>query len=314
MKHFSIFVAAALIPLLLGGCGGGSTEAEKTNKEMADKAPVAPAADAAKPTTDIVVTINGRAISRDAFKDYIAQRNAGNKDKSDVSQARMLDEFINYELAIQDAEKLNLADKPEIKRELETHRKNVLASAAFQNYVINNPLTEEQMRKDYEARMSELTLTEYRLRHILLTNADDATTVMAALKDGGDFFKLVKKYSTGPSATDDGLLGWQSEFDLLPEFRVPVEKLKKGQHATTPIKTRFGWHILYLDDKRVNPPPKYEDVKDRVKQVLQRNQIEKYLVKLRSEAVVTLPESSKATAPASAPKQRGINIQSYGNN
>jgi len=313
MKHYTALVATALLPLLVTGCGGGTPDAEKSMAEkMAEKA--APAAtDTGKPDRNTVVTINGRAISRDAFNAYIQQRNLGKQDKPDTSRERMLDEFINYELAIQDAEKLKLADKPEIKRELDTHRNNVLASAAFQNYVINNPLTEEQMRKDYEARMSELTLTEYKLRHILLTNADDATTVMAALKGGGDFFKLVKKYSTGPSAAEDGLLGWQSEFDLLPEFRVPVEQLKKGQHATTPIKTRFGWHILYLDDKRVNPPPKYEEVKDRVKQVLQRNQIESYLVKLRSTAVITLPEAAKPPAPV-IKKERGINLESYGNN
>lgn len=298
--------------LLLAGCGGGSTpDTVATTEDTATTTSVEPPKTDIKPE-NIVVTINGRVIDKKTFNNYVKQRNAGNKDKSSTSQARLLDEFINYELAIQDAERLKLDEKPEVKLELETHRKNTLASAAFQNYVVENPLTEEQMRKDYEARMSELTLTEYNLRHILLTNADDATTVMAALKDGGDFFALVKKFSTGPSASDGGLLGWQSEFDLLPEFRVPVEKLKKGQYATSPIKTRFGWHILYLDDKRINPPPKYEEVKDRVKQVLQRSQIEKYLLQLRSTAKVSVPDATATSAPSAA--QRGINIDSYGNN
>jgi len=309
MKTYSLLAAPIIVALMVGGCGGGSNDKDAPKQEAASSAAEATPSKKDMAAGNIVVTINGRALDEKSFKDYIAQRHAGSKEKPDISDARLLDEFINYELAIQDAESLKLDNKPEIIRELETHRKNILASAAFQNYVTTNPLTEEQMRKDYEARMSELTLTEYNLRHILLSNADDATTVMAALKEGADFFSLVKKYSTGPSASEGGLLGWQSEFDLLPEFKAPVAKLEKGQHATTPVKTRFGWHIIYLDDKRVNPPPKYEEVKDRVKQVLQRNQIEKYLVQLRSKAVITLPDTKKPSAPAA--KTRGINLDSY---
>jgi len=259
----------------------------------------------------IIATVNGKPILEENFKAYVKQRKAGRPDSEKASQARMLDEFINFELALQDAEKNKLQNKADVKKELDNQRRTILVNAAFKDFSEKNPLTDEMMKKDYESRMSELTLTEYHLRHILLANGDDATTVVTALNEGGDFLKLVEQYSTGPSAKDKGLLGWQSEFDLLPEFRIPVSKLKKGEYAKTPIKTRFGWHIIYLDDKRINPPPAYEDVKDRVRVVLQRQQVEKYFLQLRTTAEINITDFDEGVP--NIPQHQGINIQQYSN-
>ncbi len=309
MKTIKKVVLTLLLTASLSACGGGgeSSAPEKNNDAPADKT-----SSNEIESSKIIAVVNGQNILEENFSAYVKQRIAGKPKDQKISNARMLDEFINFELALQDAEKKGLQNNKDIKKELENQRRTLLVNAAFNDFVLNNPLTDEEMRKDYESRMSELTLTEYRLRHILLTNSDDATTVMKELNNGGDFLTLVKKYSTGPSASEEGLLGWQSEFDLLPAFRAPISKLKKGQYARTPIKTQFGWHILYLDDVRVTPPPKYEEVKDRVKVVLQRRQVEDYFLKLRTAAQIKIIDFKENNADT--PQNDNVSIKSYSNN
>ncbi len=312
MKTIKKFAITLLLAVSLTACGGGSDEKSSAATEKTSDMPMKKSSSMEPKDSNVIAIVNGKNILEENFAAYVKQRKAGKPKDSNLSDARMLDEFINFELALQDAEKKGLQENKDIKKELENQRRTLLVNAAFNDYVLKNPLTDEEMRKDYESRMSELKLTEYRLRHILLTNGDDATAVMKALNKGGDFLTLVKKYSTGPSASEEGLLGWQSEFDLLPEFRAPISKLKKGEYARTPIKTQFGWHILYLDDIRITPPPKFEDVKDRVRVVLQRRQVEDYFLKLRTSAEINIVEFEDS-AP-NIPQHQGVNIKSYSNN
>jgi len=313
MNAIKTIIISIMLTSLLSACGGGdksSSSADKKKDMAMDDKKATLSAD--NEGDDVIAIVNGKSISGKNFRAYLKQRKAGKSKDDKTSDARLLDEFINFELALQDAEKKGLDNNAEIKQILENQRRTLMVNAAYNDYILKNPLTDEEMRKDYESKMSELTLTEYRLRHILLTNADDATTVMGELNKGGDFITLVKKYSTGPSASEDGLLGWQSEFDLLPEFRGPIGKLKKGEYARTPVKTQFGWHILYLDDVRVNPPPKYEEVKDRVRIVLQRRQVEDYFLKLRTTAEIKIVEFEDSKP--NIQQHQGIDIKSYSNN
>jgi len=308
MKLIKKIIISTLLAGFLAACGGGdktSTSVENSKASTEDSKTLSV-------DDDVIAVVNGKNILAENFKAYLKQRKASKPKDDKTSDSRILDEFINFELALQDAEQKGLDNDPNIVKELANQRRTLLVNAAFNDYVLKNPLTDEEMRKDYESKMSELTLTEYRLRHILVTNGDDATTAMNELNKGTDFLAAVKKFSTGPSASEDGLLGWQSEFDLLPEFRAPVSKLKKGEYARTPIKTQFGWHILYLDDVRVNPPPKYEEVKDRVKVVLQRRQVEDYFLQLRTAAKIKVIdfEDSKPTIK----QHQGVNINNYSNN
>jgi peptidyl-prolyl cis-trans isomerase C len=85
-----------------------------------------------------------------------------------------------------------------------------------------------------------------------------------------------------------------------------VEGLQKGQSTPAAVKTRFGWHVIYVEDTRESPPPPYEQVRDRVADVLKRRQIEDYIASLREQAQVeiTLPEQDAEPAPATPPAVR----------
>ena len=288
-------ITACVICFSLSGCSGDGKTTTATKNDTKETG----VAEKTMQDDTAVVIVNGKAISEELFNAYIKQREANLP--AGTTKQRILDELINFELVIQDALTKGLDKKSNIAIELQLQRRNILASAAFIDYVNQNPLTEEKMRSDYEARMSDLTLVEYKLRHILSNNEANAKKVLAELNKGEDIIALAKKYSTGSSANDGGDLGWQSETEVLPAIREKAKALKKGQHATDVIKTRFGWHVIYMEDRRETPPPAFEKVKDRVKNVLQRRQIEEYIVSLRANAQVDIKKPIKAT-PTTIPK------------
>jgi peptidyl-prolyl cis-trans isomerase C len=80
-------------------------------------------------------------------------------------------------------------------------------------------------------------------RHILVKTVDEANALLKRLKEGEDFDKLARKYSTCPSKKNGGSLGEFSRGDMVRAFdeagfEGPVLKVQG------PIKTRFGWHLI----------------------------------------------------------------------
>jgi len=87
--------------------------------------------------------------------------------------------------------------------------------------------------------------------------ADD---LLARLKKGESFEALAKQYSEDYSnASQGGDLGWFPRGRMVKEFDDTAFRLKKGELSGV-VKTEFGYHIIQLEDKRLNLPPDYNDV------------------------------------------------------
>jgi peptidyl-prolyl cis-trans isomerase C len=295
---------SGLLLVLLSGSIAISACNDSSDKR-ADTRAVTGNSAASLPGDKVVAIVDGTPIGDQLLDAYVQQRNASlpaQRDKAD--RAQVLEELINFELVIQDALRKNIDKTPDVATQLALQRRNVLASAAFREYLRSNPLTDEEMRADYESRMERLTLREYKLRHILSNDQAAAEKLITELAESDqDFAALAKKHSTGQSAEQGGDLGWLSPHDMLPEFKAAVEDLQKGQTTPAPVKTRFGWHVIYVEDTRESPPPPYEQVRDRVADVLKRRQIEDYIASLREKAKVdiTLEEQAAEPAPATPP-------------
>jgi peptidyl-prolyl cis-trans isomerase C len=250
----------------------------------------------------VLAVVNGKSITQNMYDTYVQQRDASRtQPHGKVDPKVVIDEMVNFELLLQDAEKKNLDKEADVAAQLELQRRNVLASAAFRNYTRNNPITEEIMRKDYEDRMSRIDLTEYKLRHTLNDKQEDAKAVVAELDKGKAFADVAKKLSSGPSAAEGGDLGWLSPQDMVPGFKAAAIELEQGKY-TAPVKTQFGWHVIYLEETRKSPPPPFEQVREQVAGIMQRKQIDDYILRLRSTAVIDIKqEQSAPTAPVLNP-------------
>ena len=113
--------------------------------------------------------------------------------------------------------------------------------------------------------------------------------MVEAKKPGTDFAALARKKSEGPSAANDGDLGFFRRGVMVPEFERAAFTLPLGG-VSEPIRTKFGWHVIKVDERRTIPPKPFEEVKDQLREKLLRGQLEKYteqyIQELRAQAVV----------------------------
>jgi peptidyl-prolyl cis-trans isomerase SurA len=139
-------------------------------------------------------------------------------------------------------------------------------------------------------------------RHILVQVAAKATPeqietarlkaqllMEEAKKPGTNFAELAKKKSEGPSAADGGDLGFFKRGVMMADFEKAAFTLPVGG-ISEPIRTKFGWHVLKVEERRALAAPPLEEVKDKLREAMLRSQLEKYtdqyVQELRAGAVV----------------------------
>ena len=112
-------------------------------------------------------------------------------------------------------------------------------------------------------------------------------SVIADLKKGGKFDDLARKLSKDDGTkARGGDLDWQSPATFDKDFAGAMVKLTKGKYTEAPVKTRFGYHVIQLDDSRASKHPPLAEVKNNLSQRLQRARIESLVAEMRAKAKV----------------------------
>ncbi len=244
-------------------------------------------AQAAKLDSDaIIAEVNGYKITEGLFRLYTSQRNLPARGASPQQRTALIEELINRAVIYQDAVALGVDKTPAMKAAIEFQRINIVASTMINRSSDRFSVSEDDMKKEYESRKTELGGKELKARHILVTTEKAAKDIIAKLEKDGDFAKLAGKHSTGPSAVNGGDLGWFKTDQMVKEFSAAASKLKKGSYTKKPVKTQFGWHVILLEDRRSVEAPAYDSVKEQIRVGLQGQLIEKYIGNLRSKAVI----------------------------
>ncbi len=260
--------------------------------------------------SDAIAEVNGKYISKSSFemlKKQIAQRG------QPIPDEQLINELVKMELLVQEAENKKLAETPEIANQMEMMRRSMLSQAAVKDYIDSHPVTDEELKAEYEKLISAKGSSEYKARHILVKTEDEAKKIIAELKAGAKFEDLAKKKSTGPSASRGGDLGWFAPERMVPPFSEAVIALKNGEFTTEPVQTQFGWHVILRENSRDKTPPSFEELKDRLKATLQKQKVQNYLESLRKQAKVEIllpkkeekksePEAASAQPQGAAPK------------
>lgn len=253
------------------------------------------------PYGQTLVTINGKPVTQMHFAVYRSQF-GGNTGEEPQAQMRLLNELINTTMVAQEAEKGDLGDNPQVKAAVEVARARILAQAAIQTYLRDNPVKEEEIRTAYDSRYGQGGGKEYKARHILLEKEADATAVIESLDDGADFATLAKEKSTGPSGPSGGDLGWFEPAQMVGPFAEATAALDKGSYSKTPVQTQFGYHVILLEDVRDREPPPYADVRVALQDQLKQTKAAEFLRDIRAASKVVF-----ATPPGTTeqPKEEG---------
>lgn len=235
-----------------------------------------------------VAAVNGKKITQSQYQTHLKQRQAQNKNGSQapVNRQVVLDELINREILLQEAKKLKLHKNKKIIAQIKLQKDNLLIQTLISRSPAAQPITEKEMKEIYDAQIGGADPTEYKARHILVKGEAKAKKLIKKLNDDANFEELAKKESTGPSGKNGGDLGWFSSAQMVPAFSQATAKLKKGTHSQKPVKTRFGFHIIKLEDSRKRELPKFEDVKKQIRPLIQNKRLQQYVIKLRSKAKI----------------------------
>jgi peptidyl-prolyl cis-trans isomerase C len=188
---------------------------------------------------------------------------------------------------MQEARKRGLDASEDYKTQLELARQTILIRQLFADFQKKNPVTDADIKAEYDKFAKENGGKEYRARHILVETESDAKALIADIKKGGNFEELAKKASKDPgSGANGGDLDWAAAGSYVPEFSDAMVKLAKGQMTDAPVKSQFGFHVIRVDDVRDAQLPKLEEVKPQIAQQLQQQKLSAYQEGLRSKAKI----------------------------
>ena len=236
---------------------------------------------------DAIAKVNGKEIPQ-ARADFVAKANSaqGQQDTPELRN-RIREVLIRNELLSQEATKKGLDKNPDFMTQVELNRQEALVNAYIQDYVKTHPVSEDTVKAEYERARGQAGDKEYKARHILVKDENEAKQIIAQIKKGGSFEKIAAQKSEDPGSKEKGGdLDWAPGGRYVPPFSDALKKLKKGQMTDTPVQTQFGWHVIRVDDERAMKFPPIEEVKGQIQQGLQRQAIEKLITDLRAKAKI----------------------------
>ena len=234
-----------------------------------------------------VATVNGVAVPRSRMDLMMQQQAARGAPDNDQTRTMVRDELVNREIVAQEAQRAGMGKTPEVQTQLDLARQEVLVSAYIRDWVRKHPITDDDVQKEYDRAKTQTGDKEYKARHILVETEEQANGMIAELKKGGKFDELATKNSKDNGTKDrGGDLNWNVPSVFDPQFASVMVKLEKGKYTETPVHTRYGFHVIQLDDVRDVKFPALAEVRPRIQQQLLQKKVEELVRGLRAKAKI----------------------------
>ncbi len=200
----------------------------------------------------VVLKINDSEVRLSEFNAIYHKNNANNNVEDPKSVEEYLELFINFKLKVTEAKELGMDTLANYKKELNGYRTQLA-----QPYLTDNEVTDKLMREAYERSKMEVNASHIMIR--ISPESSPADTLKAynkimAIRDrvtkGEDFGQIAKSESEDPSAkTNNGDLGYFTALYMVYPFETAAYETEIGK-VSQPVRTRFGYHILKVTDKR----------------------------------------------------------------
>lgn len=268
------------------------------------------AADVAVPANDglgVDVLVNGKPISNNHVQLMMSSINPDPSVRgAGTEEARVAarQELITQEVLAQEAKRLGLDKSPLVADQLAFQERAILSRAYLADVFEKNPITEASLESAYEFNRANGKIKEYKTRQILLGTQEDARAAIAKLDKGEDFVALAKRISQDPGGqTTGGDLGWfRPDIFIDHNFTDALVSLRKGQYTKTPVRSRFGWHVILLEDgpRQVQNPESYDALDDSAKEALRQRTAQLRIEEVTSRLAAAAKVSGPGVAGASA--------------
>lgn len=211
-------------------------------------------------------------------------------------RAAALSAVIDVRLFAAEAEKQSIDQSEDFQQRMEFLRERALHSAYIDQNVVQG-ITEEDLRVRYEEEIAKIEpKEEVRARHILVETEEEAAEIIKQLDEGADFATIAGEKSTDGAAAQGGDLGSFTRGRMVPEFEEAAFALEPGTYSKEPVKTAFGWHVIKVEDKRMQEPPAFEQVENQIRSMLIRDRYLETVASLRGGAELDIPNEELKAA------------------
>jgi peptidyl-prolyl cis-trans isomerase C len=294
MKSRVLMIGAASV-LVLASC----TKKDSTAAPVTASASATATAD----SNSVAATVNGTPIYASTVEMMVKERTSQGQPDSPELRKAIIENLSMQTMVASEAVKKGLDKAPETVRQMDILKQSLLANAFVQDYIKNNPVTDAMIKAEYDKLNAKAGGNEYKARHILVATEAEAKDIIAKLtKDLKVFAALAKAKSMDPgSKANGGDLGWFNPAGMVPEFGAAVAKLEKGKFTAEPVKSQFGYHVIVLDDSRAITPPPLEQVKEQLKQQVQRTNLKAFFDDMKAKAKIDIVGAPATPAAPAAP-------------
>ena len=201
---------------------------------------------------------------------------------------RIINELINKHLITKRAynEKLDLDQN--VLNLIQKNKDSILAKYWLNNY-IKNETSEENIKNFYNEYVKSFKeYTEVNASHILVKTKNEAVSIINKLKSKSQFSELAKTFSIGPSGKNGGNLGWFGPGQMVKEFEKAAFLIEKGNISQKPIKTKFGFHVIRVNDIRNAKPKKLYEIKKKIIEKITKVSLSNLESKIRQDQDVLI--------------------------
>ncbi len=200
----------------------------------------------------------------------------------------ILNRVIEQKLLSQNAMTTNVVNDPIYKQTLKSLKQDLALQVWMQKESKKIEISNKEIKSFYDKdqRLSKVT-DQIKAKHILVADEKSAKDIISTLNKTKNikakFIKLAKEKSTGPSGKNGGELGWFALEAMVPEFSAAAKKLSVGTFTTSPVKTKFGYHVIYVEDKKKGPMVDFNKVKPQIKQAIGQDKLVKHIQKIANK-------------------------------
>lgn len=239
-------------------------------------------------------TVNGEEITKSDILSLIRNPEVKFETLPKETKDKIISQLIEKKLLTQKAVKSGLEKDEQYIQALDKIKRDLALEIWMQKEFKKVNVTEKDKKDFYKENQDNFkTDATLEARHILLKTEKEANDIISKLNKAnnkkGSFEELAKKYSTGPTKDAGGYLGKFQAKQMVPEFSNAAMLLKTGEYTSAPVKTQFGFHVIYLESKENASVLEYDKVKDKITQLV----VQERYSKIISSEVAKLKKNAK---------------------
>ncbi|MDD4527785.1 MAG: peptidylprolyl isomerase [Candidatus Margulisbacteria bacterium] len=196
-------------------------------------------------------------------------------------------EYLVYEMS----NKAKYDTNKEVLAQIENIKKQVMVAQYLKDNIESKIKVSAKDAKKYYDENKDMFKKDDQIkaRHILVATEKEAKDIIAKLNKGESFQALAREFSMDPgSKVNGGDLGWFAKGQMVKPFETAAFALKKGEYTKQEVQTQYGYHVIFVEDKKDAEQLAYKDVSTEIENYLKQNSQKEALDALLKDAAASV--------------------------